>query len=48
MCVCISLETREGSGMESALSYDLDCSVSEMSDESVLLASSRDAGRRTG
>lgn len=39
--------TGEG-GIESALSKDRDCSVSDMSDESVLLTSSQGSDRRTG
>src|SRR5689334_21386336 len=41
------LETSRGeAGIESG--YEVDCSVSETSEESVLLTSSRVAGRRTG
>lgn len=49
------LELREGeAGIESGYKLELplwkeaDCSVSETSDESVLLTSSREIGRRTG
>lgn len=48
MWVWMLLEDACEDGMDSALSYDLDCSVSERSDEEVLLASSGMRCRRTG
>jgi hypothetical protein len=53
--VCTPLDTSIGEGgiesgkeLDAPLWKEVDCSVSETSDESVLLTSSRDMGRRTG
>lgn len=47
MCKLL-VESTGDAGIDSVLSKDLDCSVSEISEESMLLASSRHTDRRMG